>query len=151
VTNNNGFWIEWLDLLALQLQLITTAHNQWLPKTRSIPCWTSSVFSSTVTDLVRIYESVTYESLRTSDEWRMRTHSRLNSLELTSSRRTEYRSLSQTNSWSITASCQLLRNVCQSRGNTLICTNVFIAAGTCLRNQPLPFYQRRNNESRIKQ
>jgi hypothetical protein len=38
VTNNNGLWIGWLDLLALllQLQLIITAHNQWLPKTRSI-------------------------------------------------------------------------------------------------------------------
>jgi hypothetical protein len=35
------------------------AHNQWLPKTRSIPYWTMSVFSSTVTDLVLIYESVT--------------------------------------------------------------------------------------------
>jgi hypothetical protein len=38
--------------------LITT-HNQWLSKTRSIPYWTTSVFSSTVTDLVLIYESVT--------------------------------------------------------------------------------------------
>jgi hypothetical protein len=34
-----------------------TAHNQWLPKTRSIPYWTTSVFSSTATDLVQIYES----------------------------------------------------------------------------------------------
>jgi hypothetical protein len=39
-------------------QLMTT-------KTRSIPDWTRTVFSSTVTDLVLIYESVTYESLRT--------------------------------------------------------------------------------------
>jgi hypothetical protein len=38
---------------------ITTGHNQLLPKTRSIPYWTTSVFSSTVTDLVLIYESVT--------------------------------------------------------------------------------------------
>jgi hypothetical protein len=36
-----------------------TAHNQWLLKTRSIPYWTTSVFSSTVTDLVLIYESAT--------------------------------------------------------------------------------------------
>jgi hypothetical protein len=28
---------------------ITTAHNQWLLKTRSIPHWTTSVFSSTGT------------------------------------------------------------------------------------------------------
>jgi hypothetical protein len=43
----------------LRLQSITTAHTQWLSKTRSIPHWTTSVFSSTVTDLVLIYESVT--------------------------------------------------------------------------------------------
>jgi hypothetical protein len=50
VTNNNGFWIRWLDLLALllQLQSIMTAHNQWLSMTSSIPCWTTSVFSSTM-------------------------------------------------------------------------------------------------------
>jgi hypothetical protein len=52
VTNNNVFWIQWLDLLSLLLQSrpIITAHNQWLPKTRSIPYWTTSVFSSTVTN-----------------------------------------------------------------------------------------------------
>jgi hypothetical protein len=38
---------------------ITAAHNQWLPKTRSILCWITSVFYFTVTDLVLIYESVT--------------------------------------------------------------------------------------------
>jgi hypothetical protein len=52
VTNNNGFWIWWLDLLALLLQLqpIITAHNQWLPKTGSNPSWITSVFSSTVSN-----------------------------------------------------------------------------------------------------
>jgi hypothetical protein len=61
VTNNNGFWTRWLDVLtpSLQLQSIITAHNQWLSKTRSVPYWTASVFSSTVTDFVLIYESVT--------------------------------------------------------------------------------------------
>jgi hypothetical protein len=34
------------------------AQNQWLSKTRSIPYWTSSVFSSAVTNLVLIYESI---------------------------------------------------------------------------------------------
>jgi hypothetical protein len=53
MTNNNGFWIGWLDLLTLLYK-----YNQWLPKTRSIPYWTTSVFSFTVTDLVLIYESV---------------------------------------------------------------------------------------------
>jgi hypothetical protein len=49
VTNNNGFWIGWLNLLTLllQLQLIITPHKQWLSKTRSISYWTTSVFSST--------------------------------------------------------------------------------------------------------
>jgi hypothetical protein len=44
---------------SLQLQPIITAHNRRLSKTRSIPYWTTSVFSSAVTDLVPIYESVT--------------------------------------------------------------------------------------------
>jgi hypothetical protein len=35
---------------SLQLQLIITAHNQGLSTTRSIPCWTTSVFSSTATN-----------------------------------------------------------------------------------------------------
>jgi hypothetical protein len=58
MSNKNGFWIEWLDLLPPSLQL-QTAHNQWLSKTRSIPYWTTSVCSSAVTDFVLIYESVT--------------------------------------------------------------------------------------------
>jgi hypothetical protein len=42
---------------SVQLQLIITARNQWLPKTCSIPYWTTSVFSSTVTnDELRISE-----------------------------------------------------------------------------------------------
>jgi hypothetical protein len=38
VTNNTGFWIGWLDLLALLLQLqpIIIVRYQWVPKTRSI-------------------------------------------------------------------------------------------------------------------
>jgi hypothetical protein len=63
MTNNNRSWIGWLDLLALLLKslliTITTAHNWWLPKTRSIPSWTTSIFSSIVRDLVLIYKSVT--------------------------------------------------------------------------------------------
>jgi hypothetical protein len=63
VTTNNGFWIGWLDLLALLLQLLsiifTYNSSQSMTKTRSIPYRTTSVFSSTVTDLVLIYESVT--------------------------------------------------------------------------------------------
>jgi hypothetical protein len=57
----NWLWIWWLNLFALllQLQSIITDHNQWLPKTRSSPYWTTSAFSSSVTDLVVIRESVT--------------------------------------------------------------------------------------------
>jgi hypothetical protein len=44
---------------SLQLQPIRAAQNQWLPKTRSIPYWTTSTFSSAATDLFLIYESVT--------------------------------------------------------------------------------------------
>jgi hypothetical protein len=53
-----GFWIGCIGT-SLQLQSIITAHNQWLSKTRSVPCWTTNVFSSTVIDLVLIYKSVT--------------------------------------------------------------------------------------------
>jgi hypothetical protein len=45
--------------LSFTVQPIITAHSQWLPKIRSIPYWTTSVFSSAVTDLVLIYESLT--------------------------------------------------------------------------------------------
>jgi hypothetical protein len=51
-------WIYW-HFYVLQFQPIIAAHNQWLPKARSIPYWTTSVFSSTATDLVLIYESAT--------------------------------------------------------------------------------------------
>jgi hypothetical protein len=46
VTSNSGFWIGWLDLLVLllQLHLITTLNNRWLPKARSVSSWTTSVF-----------------------------------------------------------------------------------------------------------
>jgi hypothetical protein len=47
-----GSGFGWLYLLALllQLQSIITAHNWCLSQTRSFPCWTTSVFSSTVTN-----------------------------------------------------------------------------------------------------
>jgi hypothetical protein len=50
---------DWIYWHSLQLQLIITAHNQWLLKTRSNSYWTTSVFTSAVTDLVLIYETVT--------------------------------------------------------------------------------------------
>jgi hypothetical protein len=48
---------DWINGSSLQLQSIIGAHNQWLPKTRSIPYWTTLVFFPTLTDLVLIYES----------------------------------------------------------------------------------------------
>jgi hypothetical protein len=63
VTNDNGLWTGlvdfWRYLLRSPIIILTITHNQWLPKTRSIPYWTTSVFSSAATDLVLIYESVT--------------------------------------------------------------------------------------------
>jgi hypothetical protein len=43
-------WIYYRFLL--KLRSIIIAHNKWLPKTRSIPCCITSVFSAAVTDLV---------------------------------------------------------------------------------------------------
>jgi hypothetical protein len=43
---------------SLQLQSVMTVHNQWMLKTGFIPYRTTSAFSSAVTDLVLIYESV---------------------------------------------------------------------------------------------
>jgi hypothetical protein len=65
VTNNNGLWIRWLDLLTHSFTILIIAINynnsQWLPKTRSIPYWTATVFSSNATVLVLVYESLTCE------------------------------------------------------------------------------------------
>jgi hypothetical protein len=44
---------------SIQLQPVITAQHQLLSKTCSIPHWTTSVFPSTVTELVLIYEPVT--------------------------------------------------------------------------------------------
>jgi hypothetical protein len=51
-----------------------TAHNQWLSTTRSIPYWTTSVFSSTVTNDERRIPS-------DWAEWRMTTHLWTNSFQ----------------------------------------------------------------------
>jgi hypothetical protein len=49
----------WLIITGSRLQSIITAHNRWLSKTRSISSWTTSVFFSTVTHLLVIWESLT--------------------------------------------------------------------------------------------
>jgi hypothetical protein len=63
VTNNNGLWISWLVYLRFfTITINYDIRQQWLSATRSVPYWTTSVFSSAVTDLVLIYESVTYSA-----------------------------------------------------------------------------------------
>jgi hypothetical protein len=75
---------------SLQFQPIVTAHNQLLSnKTRSIPYWTTNVFSSTVTDLVLIYESLTSELRKTNAEWRLTYEWTLKSVTCITSGRTE--------------------------------------------------------------
>jgi hypothetical protein len=113
-----------------------TGHNRWLSKTRSIAYWITIVFSSTVTDLVLIYESVTssasvvlwltlycwtLNSLTNDFEW---TH------ELTllhTSGWTEERSPPRTVRLLLFISSVATKCVCQSRGNALISTKVFVA------------------------
>jgi hypothetical protein len=51
MTNKTGYGLD--DWIYWHLFTITTANNKWLSKTRSIPYWTTSALSSTVTDLVR--------------------------------------------------------------------------------------------------
>jgi hypothetical protein len=53
---------------SLQLQSSIRAHSQWMTKTRSIPYWTTSLCSSSVTDLVLIYESVTSSAATALDD-----------------------------------------------------------------------------------
>jgi hypothetical protein len=57
VTNNNGFWIGFID--AFYYNQLQHLPINLLPRTRSFPYWTAIAFSSPVTDLVLIYESVT--------------------------------------------------------------------------------------------
>jgi hypothetical protein len=49
---------------SLQLQLIMTAHNNWLSTTRSIPYWTTSVFSSIVMNDKSVLTHWTHSELR---------------------------------------------------------------------------------------
>jgi mRNA-degrading endonuclease YafQ of YafQ-DinJ toxin-antitoxin module len=54
--------------VSLILNQLTTAHSQQLPKTHSLhSSWTTTVFSSTVTDLILIYESLTSASRMNSE------------------------------------------------------------------------------------
>jgi hypothetical protein len=69
VTNNNEFWIGFI----VSVFTITTNYysSQWLLKTRFIPCWTISVFASTVTDLLQIFKIgyFFYERLTNAELW----------------------------------------------------------------------------------
>jgi hypothetical protein len=81
VTNNNGFWIGWLDLLTHyftasfnynQLQQLTINGCLWLASFLTGPR-----VSSTVIDLVLIYVTLS-SGLRMTIHWRMTSHLRLN-------------------------------------------------------------------------
>jgi hypothetical protein len=54
---------------SLQLQSIMRAHNQQLCKTRSIPYWTTSVFTSTVTNDERPITAHTLNSFSQSQSY----------------------------------------------------------------------------------
>jgi hypothetical protein len=55
------YWI-YLHFYYNDSKLQVTAHNWRLPKTRSIPSWTTSVFSSIMTDGVLMRESATFSA-----------------------------------------------------------------------------------------
>jgi hypothetical protein len=80
VTDNNRFWMGWLDWLAvlLQLQQIITVHNPWLP----MIC---SILTGLRGSSLLLWRMTNEESLATELSW----------TELTF-RRTEYRSPSRT-------------------------------------------------------
>jgi hypothetical protein len=63
---------------------ISYNSSQSMAKTRSIPYWTTSVFTSTVTDLVLIYESITSSAhvvrWLTPNDWSLNSSEVLNSL-----------------------------------------------------------------------
>jgi hypothetical protein len=58
IITGSGFddWIYWHFFT---ITINYNSSNRWASKTRSIPYWTTSVFSSAVSNLVLIYESVT--------------------------------------------------------------------------------------------
>jgi hypothetical protein len=78
---------------SLQLQSTITAHSQWLSTARSIPCWTTSVFSSAVTNderriIVHTLNCLWFLTSLTNDECSRFT----NELSFIISWRSEYRS-----------------------------------------------------------
>jgi hypothetical protein len=94
ITTGSGL-DDWIYLrLLLQSLLITINYNQWLSKTRSTPYWTTSVFSSIVTGLVLICESVTSSASvvlwLTLHSWTLNTTELLNVTELSHERTRSY-------------------------------------------------------------
>jgi hypothetical protein len=131
VTNNNGFQIGRLDLLAIliQLQPIITVHNQWLSKTRSIP--------------LLDHEHLLFYW----DEWRRKNHCshtelpyecRIKNLSWTelTSRRTEYKSACLTVPLFFSVSSVATKRVSIS-WKRLISPSVFVIAKTCFSDRCL--------------
>jgi hypothetical protein len=73
-----GSWLDDWTYWHLPLKSLTTAHNKWLPKTRSIHYWTECLLfhlSSTVTNFILICESVTSTKNNlwiAKDKWQMK-------------------------------------------------------------------------------
>jgi hypothetical protein len=116
---------------SLQLQSTMTAHNQWLTTTRSIPYWSTSVFSSIVMNDERW---ITAHTLNSMNDESLATEIYLTEL---TSRCPEYRSPPQTvPSFCYYLFCPLLRN---NRGPTVDCvTSRMCFPKRCLANGHIP-------------
>jgi hypothetical protein len=137
MTNNNGFWIWWLDLLALLLQLqsiINSSQSMTVSDSlHSLLDYEHLPFCAT--DLVLIYES-----LRMIDEWRHTCDwiieldyqwQLTNALSFITQGKPKRHHHLEHFIWNYL----FLRNVCQSCGNALISTRVFVAT-KCSFSQP---------------
>jgi hypothetical protein len=107
---------------SLQLHSIVTAYNQWLSTTRFIPCWTTSVFSSTVTNNERRIPAHSLNCLegRLSHEWILkRVHGSL------------YMLVGIHGHSFITKTCLLKRSLLSNRGSIVSCVTMGMCLAKC--------------------
>jgi hypothetical protein len=145
----NGF-IDTFLTITINYNPFITAHSQWMLETRSIPCWPTRIFSSTVTDLVLIYESIASSAsvvcwlalhiwtlncwtafsvlLHLNHKWTDWTCEPITS-PIYNSGWTEWRSRPET-AGLLFGVYLLLQNIRPSRSNALISTNISITADT---------------------
>jgi hypothetical protein len=112
-----------------------TAYNQWLSTTRSIPCWTTSVFSSTVTKEERRITAHTLNCLerRLSDEFsRSCLHGSLYRLARIHGNPCKW--------FVITKTCLLKRSLVSNRGSIVDCFNSRMCLPKrCMANGDIPY------------